>query len=169
MSRICRFLPITVKEFRHKCQHYRQAGNNEQNLFNIVFVCLCKYVCSVAVESLKSNYSHQSGQFRNFGVWKATKFWKSRSKLNLPKSIVCTFPKLYNLVYQESCFETLKFLNYPLYCTHSRKNKVEKLQTGHLCYVPLMLSEIYIQIAPNNSNETCTFMCLGRAGCFRQC
>ena len=106
MSRICRFLPITVKEFRHKCQHYRQAGNNEQNLFNIVFVCLCKYVCSVAVESLKSNYPHQSGQFRNFGVWKATKFWKSRSKLNLPKSIVCTFPKLYNLVYQESCFET---------------------------------------------------------------
>ena len=29
--------------------------------------------------------------------------------------------------------------------------------------------EIYIQSAPNNSNETYTFMCLGRAGCFGQC
>ena len=30
-------------------------------------------------------------------------------------------------------------------------------------------AEIYIQSAPNNSNETHTFMCLGRAGCFGQC
>ena len=29
-------------------------------------------------------------------------------------------------------------------------------------------AEIYIQSAPNNSNETHTFMCLGRAGCFGQ-
>ena len=28
--------------------------------------------------------------------------------------------------------------------------------------------EIYIQSAPNNSNETHTFMCLGRAGRFGQ-
>ena len=31
------------------------------------------------------------------------------------------------------------------------------------------LPEIYIQSAPNNSNETYIFMCLGRAGCFGQC
>ena len=29
--------------------------------------------------------------------------------------------------------------------------------------------EIYIQSAPNNSNETHTFMCPGRAGHFGQC
>ena len=29
--------------------------------------------------------------------------------------------------------------------------------------------EIYIQSAPNNSNETYTFMCLGEAGRFGQC
>ena len=29
--------------------------------------------------------------------------------------------------------------------------------------------EIYIKSAPNNSNETYTFMCLGRAGHFGQC
>ena len=35
--------------------------------------------------------------------------------------------------------------------------------------ISMMYSEIYIQSAPNNSNETYTFMCLGRAGRFGQC
>ena len=30
------------------------------------------------------------------------------------------------------------------------------------------LAEIYIQSAPNNSDETHTFMCMGRPGCFGQ-
>ena len=47
------------------------------------------------------------------------------------------------------------------------------------CFGPLMdktikfffihVTEIYIQSAPNNSNETYTFMCLGRPGRFGQC
>ena len=35
-------------------------------------------------------------------------------------------------------------------------------------YLTTPESEIYIKSAPNNSNETPTFTCLGRAGCFGQ-
>ena len=33
----------------------------------------------------------------------------------------------------------------------------------------MSVAEIYIQSAPNNSNEIYTFMCLGRAGRIGQC
>ena len=53
----------------------------------------------------------------------------------------------------------------------------ERLKKKHLmCFISwlarfqMMLEpEIYIYGAPNNSNETYTFMCLGRGGRFGQC
>ena len=47
---------------------------------------------------------------------------------------------------------------------------VEQFEKSSSLIVRLIhIPEIYIQSAPNNSNETCTFMCLGRAGRFGQC
>ena len=50
-------------------------------------------------------------------------------------------------------------------------NFVDSVISGMIIHVntgSILLAEIYIQSAPNNSNETHSFMCLGRAGHFGQ-
>ena len=50
----------------------------------------------------------------------------------------------------------------------SKKKSLDLKNLNLYLKTSMLVPEIYIQSAPNNSNETHTFMCLGRSGRFGQ-